>query len=104
MQEAMPMPTMEMQTDTAVAGLGILVFVAIFLVLGLVHVIPFFFIFKKVGWHWALGFLMLISPVNLILLYVMAFAKWPIEKRLQQTATAALAQANFAPQSVLALF
>ena len=88
MQETMPMPTMEMHSGTWAGGLGILVFVALFLVFSLIYVIPFFFIFRKVGWHWAMGFLMLISPVNLILLYVMAFAKWPIEKRLQQTAAA----------------
>ena len=70
MQETMTMPPMEMQSGAPAAGFGLLFVVAIALVFSLVYVIPFFFIFKKVGWHWAMGFLMLISPVNLVLLYV----------------------------------
>ena len=81
MQGPMTMPPMDAQGGAAASGVGILLFVAIALVFSLVYVIPFFFIFKKVGWHWALGFLMLISPVNLVLLYVLAFVKWPIEQR-----------------------
>jgi len=81
MQETVTMPPMGMDSAAPAGGLGILFFVAIALVFSLVYVIPFFFIFKKVGWHWALGFLMLISPVNLILLYVLAFVKWPLEQR-----------------------
>lgn len=87
MQETTSIPGVEIEQSAF--ALGTLAVVAILLVFSLIHVIPFFFIFRKVGWHWAMGFLMLICPVNLILLYVMAFVKWPIEKRLQQTATAA---------------
>ena len=88
MQETIHTPIMEMHSSTTVIDLGLLAFVALFLVLSLVYVIPFFFIFRKIGWHWALGFLMLICPVSLVMLYIMAFVKWPIEKRLQQTAIA----------------
>ena len=49
----------------------------------LVYVIPFFFIFKKAGYSAWLGLLLFIPLVNLILLYVLAFAEWPVLRRTQ---------------------
>ncbi len=45
-------------------------------------------IFAKTGFSWALGLLMLIPIANVIILFIMlfvlAFAEWPIERELQQ--------------------
>ena len=40
-------------------------------------VFPFWHIFKKAGFSPWLSLLMLIPLVNLIMLYVLAFARWP---------------------------
>ncbi len=39
---------------------------------------------SKVGYHWALGLLALISPINLILGFYIAFAKWPMQRELER--------------------
>ena len=39
---------------------------------------------SKAGYHWALGLIALISPINLILGFYIAFAKWPIERQLER--------------------
>lgn len=41
-------------------------------------------IFGKAGFSWALGLLALIPIANIIILFVLAFAEWPIERELQQ--------------------
>ncbi len=41
-------------------------------------------IFKKAGYSGALGLLMYVPLVNFILLLVLAFSKWPIERQLEQ--------------------
>jgi hypothetical protein len=43
----------------------------------LIFVLPFWHIYKKAGFSPWLSLLMLIPLVNLIMLYVLAFAKWP---------------------------
>jgi hypothetical protein len=45
-------------------------------------VVIYWRIFSKAGYSGALGILMLVPIVNLILLCVLAFAKWPIYKEL----------------------
>jgi len=40
-------------------------------------------IFRRAGFHGAMGLLMLIPAVNLILLPVLAFGPWPVEKELK---------------------
>jgi len=41
-------------------------------------------IFSKAGYHWALGLLMLVPIACIVMLFVLAFGKWPIYKELQQ--------------------
>ena len=41
-------------------------------------------IFGKAGFSWALGLQKLIPIANIIMLFVLAFAEWPIERELQQ--------------------
>ncbi len=66
-------------------GVGMIVFVSLLFVLltDIVAIVPFFWVFRKAGWHWAMGFLMLLPIVNLVMLYVLAFARWPVESRPQ---------------------
>jgi len=40
-------------------------------------------IFSKAGYSWALGLLMLVPIANIIMLFVLAFAEWPIERELR---------------------
>lgn len=47
-------------------------------VMAAVIIVPFWFIFSKAGFSKWLSFLMLLPLVNLILLYYLAFSRWPI--------------------------
>ena len=38
---------------------------------------------SKVGYHWALGLVALVWPVNIILGFYIAFSKWPIQHELE---------------------
>jgi hypothetical protein len=70
--------------DAGLSGLGLLLgnfflfFTAIVL---LVCVIPFWKIFRKAGFPPALSLLMPVPGVNLVLLYILAFADWPSLRR-----------------------
>ena len=46
-------------------------------------------IFSKAGYHWAMGLLMLIPVANLIMLLVLAFGEWPIEREVKALRAAA---------------
>jgi len=41
-------------------------------------------IFHKAGYCWALGLLMLVPVACIIMPFVLAFGRWPIEKELEQ--------------------
>ena len=47
------------------------------LVMAAVMVVPFWFIFSKAGYSKWLSLLMVVPIVNVILLYFLAFSKWP---------------------------
>jgi hypothetical protein len=44
-------------------------------------VVPYWKIFPRAGWPAPLALLMVVSPVGLILLWVLAFKTWPGDKR-----------------------
>jgi len=44
-------------------------------------------IFKKAGYHGAVGLLMLVPIANIIMLAILAFGEWPIYRRLSQPGT-----------------
>jgi len=44
-------------------------------------VVPAWMIFKKAGYHPALGLLILFPIVNIILIYFLAFSRWPIHRK-----------------------
>ncbi len=45
-------------------------------------------IFHKAGFPWPLGLLMLIPLVNVVMIVVLAFCKWPVQKELKAYKTA----------------
>jgi hypothetical protein len=47
------------------------------LVMAAVLIVPFWFIFSKAGYSKWLSLLIVVPLVNVILLYFLAFAKWP---------------------------
>jgi len=40
-------------------------------------------IFKKTGYHWAFGLLILVPIANVVIPLVLGFIEWPIEKKLR---------------------
>mgnify|MGYP001029743316 CR=1 FL=1 len=56
-------------------------FLLVFLLLGVfLSIIPVWRIVSKAGFHGAFALLMLVPVVNIIMLWVFAFAKWPVER------------------------
>jgi len=49
-----------------------------------IKVLVFCKIFSKAGYSWALGLLLLIPVVNIIMVFFLAFADWPVCKELRQ--------------------
>jgi uncharacterized membrane protein YhaH (DUF805 family) len=41
-------------------------------------------IFANAGYSWALGLLMLIPIVNIIMIFYLAFADWPVNRELRE--------------------
>lgn len=54
------------------------------LVMAAVMILPFWFIFSKAGYSKWLSLLMVVPPVNLILLYFLAFSQWPSQKSINK--------------------
>lgn len=51
-------------------------------------VLPFWVIFEKAGFPGALSLLMMVPGINVIMLFVLAFARWPALERGEETKTA----------------
>jgi len=76
---------MEVQPDIAPV-FGAVFFILIMfmaLVIVAVKVLIFCKIFSKAGFSWALGLLMLVPVANIVMLFVLAFAEWPIQRELR---------------------
>jgi hypothetical protein len=58
----------------------------VLMVLAVVFV-PWFFIYKKAGYHPAMGCLMFLPLVNIVMLFIFAFMEWPIERELRNRRT-----------------
>lgn len=60
----------------------------VFLFIGLsvfiLQVVVFCMIYSKAGYSWAMGLLMLIPIVNFIMMLILAFSEWPIQRQLKQ--------------------
>lgn len=63
---------------------GALIIVIGFVVaLSIVVMVPWFFIYKKAGFHPAMGCLMFFPLVNVVMMFILAFSEWPIERELR---------------------
>ena len=49
-----------------------------------VGVIPFWKIFSKAGYPGAMGLIMLVPFLNLIMLFYLGFAEWPVLRELER--------------------
>lgn len=68
-----------------IAGIGL----TQLLIIGLFSILPLFLLFRPIakkagyeGWLWPL--LMLIPYLNIVLIWIFAFRKWPVENRNSQ--------------------
>ena len=53
------------------------------IIMGLIIIIPFWRIFQKAGFNGALSLLMFIPIINIIVIFYLAFAEWPSQKKGQ---------------------
>jgi hypothetical protein len=51
---------------------------------GILTAVPYWFIFRKAGFHPAFCLLMIIPLVSLIMRFFLAFAEWPSLKRIDR--------------------
>jgi CDP-diglyceride synthetase len=64
-------------------GMPEVIVLIIVVVVSIVCMLPWFFIYKKAGYHPAMGCLMFIPLVNLVMMFILAFTEWPIELELR---------------------
>ena len=75
---------MQMEPDMApvFSMMFFVVMVPLMLFILTIKILIYCKIFSKTGFSWALGLLMLVPIANIIMLFVLAFAEWPIEREL----------------------
>ncbi len=61
-----------------------LILVIIFIVYGLLIVLPYWMIFSKAGFSRWLSLTQLVPLLNIIVLFYLAFAEWPIQRELNR--------------------
>ena len=76
-----------MQFDPNVAPVFSIIFflfmIPTVLIIVAVKVLIFCKIFSKTGFSWALELLVLVPIANIVILFVLAFADWPIQRELR---------------------
>ena len=70
--------------DVAFQANFILFFVFITLIAVAIKILVFCKISSKAGFSWALGLLMLVPIANIVFVFYLAFADWPIQKELRE--------------------
>ena len=70
--------------DVAFQATFILFFVFITLIAVAIKILVFCKISSKAGFSWALGLLMLVPIANIVFVFYLAFADWPIQKELRE--------------------
>jgi hypothetical protein len=69
----------------ALFGMGLLMVIMVFaLIMTIISIFLWWKIFSKAGYSGALALLMLIPLVNIIMIFFLALAEWPIQKELAQ--------------------
>ena len=51
--------------------------------ISVIAILAWCMIFKRAGYSWALGLLMLIPIANVVAFLVLAFSRWPIQRELE---------------------
>jgi uncharacterized membrane protein YhaH (DUF805 family) len=64
-------------------GIGLAELIII-VIIGLVIIVPFWKIFSKTGYSGWLSLTQLVPFLNIIVLFYVAFAEWPIQKELSK--------------------
>ena len=83
-------PCLDRFFDTADPIVPVVIAVVLFLVvatvLAIVIIKAFLFckIFANAGYHWAWGLLVLVPIVGVVMLFVLAFGRWPVRKELDE--------------------
>ena len=72
-----------MPDESFFALMPVMVVIASIAVFSVLTMIPWFFIYKKAGYHPAMWCLMFVPIVNLVMMFVLAFSEWPIERDLR---------------------
>ena len=72
-----------MFSNIGFAEIGIIAILVLFALIFL-GILPYWMIYKKTGQSGAMSLLQLIPVVNIIMLFVLAFGEWPIERELIQ--------------------
>ncbi len=62
----------------------ILILMLIFIVYVIIKIIPYRKIYERTGQSGAMALLQLIPIVNYIMLFILAFGEWPIEKKIKE--------------------
>ena len=68
----------------AVIAVVLFLAVAIFLAIIIIKAFLFCKIFANAGYHWAWGLLVLVPIVGVVMLFVLAFGRWPVRKELKE--------------------
>ena len=93
------MNSQSVSPEQAVPVIFSCVFIFIGLALCILQVVVFCKIYARAGYSWAMGLLMLIPVVNFVMMLILAFSEWPIQKQVrqlqQQIATQATPRENF---------
>lgn len=76
-----------MQIEPNIAPVFSIVFliflIPVVMIIVAVKILIFCKIFSKTGYNWALGLLILVPIANIVMLFVLAFAEWPIQRELR---------------------
>jgi uncharacterized membrane protein len=65
-------------------GPALIVTLIISLIIFVIGLVVWWRVFSKAGYSGVLGLLMIVPLINVVLLLVLAFAKWPIQERLER--------------------
>ena len=58
--------------------------ILLLIIVGIILVVPFWKIFSKAGFPGPLALLMFVSPVNIVMIFFLAFAEWPALKNAKK--------------------
>lgn len=76
-----------MQIEPNIAPVFSIVFliflIPVVMIIVAVKILIFCKIFSKTGYSWTLGLLILVPIANIVMLFVLAFAEWPIQRELR---------------------